>query len=263
MYVHSLHNNTPIFRVMSPDFPKFFSGKKILFRCILILFSALPSTVVHAYPNELSISYSTSDSLELTYAVGITIKGSASITPFECKNTIQKIIDTSSDVQSHRLLNALPITSTKKRTIHYQQHEHSIVFTPMALDFSILNFDCGGIGINKDFRKALKAETYPNLLISPIELSFDPAFPNQYQSLVTISLAGKDNTIPLELFTLFPESRIASNQKQSHRYIFAAEKKLLMTDFNIEPPRPLFGLIQVKNELVIELMILIENRSTL
>lgn len=257
-HVKSPFNNTPIFRVMSLDIREIFYFTRapiLLLTTLSIGLLALLSCDLQAKTNIGTSVYQATDSLTLSYAIGITIKGTTSITEFQCKNTFQKHIDSSSRHQNYEIIHALPSDLRQSRTVWYNQLNESIVFEPFVLDFQIQNFDCGGMGINRDFRKTLKANLYPNLLIRPINLTSDSLHLNKYRSMVSITLAGYEKTVPIMLSKFI--SDLSKEQPNTNLHVLFTEKNLLMTDFNIEPPRPLFGLIEVNNELMIELEIYI------
>lgn len=101
------------------------------------------------------------------------------------------------------------------------------------------SFDCGKRGINKDFRNTLKSDVYPT-----IELDLKKVIqqdPELITAEVDITLAGVTQTyqVNFEDIVFYEEGFIEVQGTQPVK----------MTDFGIKPPRALFGLIKVNDEL--------------
>lgn len=110
-----------------------------------------------------------------------------------------------------------------------------------TLKLAIDNFDCGRRGINRDFRKSLKSNEYPSIDISLID--FESSNKLLERVNVLISLAGNERKYALEFKSTYQDEDIIEIQ---------GEQKLSMTDFNIDPPTALLGLIKVRDELTIK-----------
>jgi len=108
------------------------------------------------------------------------------------------------------------------------------------LKLGIKNFDCGRRGINRDFRNSLKSDEYPTIDLKL--LSFAPSDSLLEEVNVLISLAGAEKKYILEFTSSYSSDGIVKIE---------GEQKLAMSDFNIDPPRALFGLIKVQDELTI------------
>ena len=114
-----------------------------------------------------------------------------------------------------------------------------------SLKLKIENFDCGKRGINKDFRNSLKSDEYPSIDISLISFKQSDSLLKEVN--VLISLAGSEKIFELEFTSSYLENGIIKIE---------GEQKLTMSDFNIDPPRALLGLIKVRDELTIKFELL-------
>lgn len=110
-----------------------------------------------------------------------------------------------------------------------------------TLKLDIDSFDCGRRGINRDFRKTLKTENSKNISISLQKLSFSECKPQTIG--VDISIAGV--TKPYEIF--LNEFSVKENVIS-----VKGRKNFLMSDFGIDPPTALLGLIKVRDYLEID-----------
>jgi hypothetical protein len=119
-------------------------------------------------------------------------------------------------------------------------------FKNALLSLDTRGFDCGSQPINNDFHKLIQSEKYPQILIELLEIRLQkPGFAN---AVVNITIAGtrKEHTFPVE----FTEGGI-SNIKG----ILLLDIK----DFKLEPPKKLFGMIVVKDEIEIDFNLVVQN----
>ncbi|MGN8224128.1 YceI family protein [Gracilimonas sp. BCB1] len=123
----------------------------------------------------------------------------------------------------------------------------------VSLFLEISRFDCGKKAINRDFRSTLKYKEHPFIQITLNELILEnEENPVPKSANVTITIAGVERNyeVPLDAFSSTEEAvQVGGN------------KILYMTDFGLTPPSPLFGLVQVSDELdiVFELVIRFES----
>jgi hypothetical protein len=112
------------------------------------------------------------------------------------------------------------------------------------LNLEIDQFDCGKRAINRDFKSTLKYKEFPFIQIILNELVVsDSTSLIPKEAKVTIRIAGVERhyTVPLNSFSSSEES-----------FTVGGNKILRMTDFGLEPPTPMFGLIKVEDELDIQ-----------
>ncbi|MCB0606663.1 MAG: YceI family protein [Lewinellaceae bacterium] len=129
----------------------------------------------------------------------------------------------------------------------------SVRFSDTRLTLKTRSLECGNRMMNKDLQKALKAETFPNIVIqlSEANLRANTFFPDQVLAGWTpmtaqtyISIAGQTRKVRLDI----------NVQKTGHdKYRFTASKELHMTDFGIDPPTALLGLVKVNDRITINL----------
>ena len=127
--------------------------------------------------------------------------------------------------------------------------ETKIRFSKTALQIRTKKLDCGNKPMNNDMYETLKADDYPYIEIELIE-----ARPGK-------SLDKMNSWVPLEAtanITIAGVTRketltVKGMKLDTLQYRFKSSKALLMTDYGINPPRALLGLIKVNNEISIEL----------
>ena len=111
--------------------------------------------------------------------------------------------------------------------------------------------DCGRKGINNDLRKALKADAYPYIRIEveSIRLPDTPnGLPDDRWSVLPvkthITIAGTRKPLHLS---------VRAKALGDHSYQLQSETKVAMSEFGIDPPRPLLGMIKVDDVITIHL----------
>ena len=113
------------------------------------------------------------------------------------------------------------------------------------INLSISSFDCHNSGMTKQLQKTLKEKQFPVLLIRFLslhnlpELSKNPEF---ITGLVNIKLAGVDKRFEIN----YQISQDA--QKVIH---LLGTKDLKFSDFNIQPPTKLGGMIKTNDQLTV------------
>ena len=137
-------------------------------------------------------------------------------------------------------------------SLNEQENSSTIFFENTLLEVDTKSFDCGGKIINRDMQTALKAKKYPKIRITLQEVVL--AEPGLFQkvcedwinlkALTTITIAGISQPVYLN---------IKAKELQSKQYRFIGSKDLLMSDFGIDPPKPMMGLIKVDDNITIHL----------
>ena len=123
----------------------------------------------------------------------------------------------------------------------YQYTGESILVTNVNLNLEVNQFDCGKRGINRDFRNTLKHEEHPFIQITLNEVILDDSADfSPSAAMLSIEIAGvkREYQVPLSEFS-----------RQENSILVGGTKALQMTDFNLDPPTALFGLVQVSDEL--------------
>jgi polyisoprenoid-binding protein YceI len=113
----------------------------------------------------------------------------------------------------------------------------------IEVEIIVNGFDCGKRKMNNDMKDALKADQYPT-----IKFVFKSAEPGSDESLNHYVIHG-DLTVAGETreISFIAEGDLSENGEMRAR----GSKKIFMTDYNIEPPTGLFGLIKADDELTV------------
>lgn len=135
-----------------------------------------------------------------------------------------------------------------------QNHDdgpHTTTFADTRLSIPITSLDCGNRLMNKDLQKSLNAERHPNISIELLEVVEDKCSSlrqtNEWvkvKALARISLNGYTNTYWLD---------ITAKQSGPKRFRFIGTKALRMSDFCVEPPTAMMGMVKVEDEIKISL----------
>jgi hypothetical protein len=112
----------------------------------------------------------------------------------------------------------------------------------MELSIPVASFDCGNRMLERDFGKTLKYEEFPSI---EVRLDDFKQVGKQYFGDIWIKLTGKEMKMERIPFTLM------KNEKGEN--ILYSEINISLDYFELSPPKKLFGLIKVQDELMIEL----------
>ncbi len=111
--------------------------------------------------------------------------------------------------------------------------------------------DCKNQRMNSDFRDAIKAEEHPYILLELKEFTLHGAvnqMPVQENipSLIAITLAGitRSYEVDLEYFKF-----------EGEKIILKGSKELAMSEYNIDAPSALFGLVKAEDAVKIDFLI--------
>lgn len=141
----------------------------------------------------------------------ISIKGTSNVNSFECVYE-DKI----------EMLN---------RNIELQPKHQNYKIENAQLHLKAASFDCGGKRINKDFKGLLQTERFPHV---DIEVNSINQKNEQFEAEVNVHIAGHTKAYAFEVF----------NPDKNH---FTGDLIIDITDFNLESPKKLMGLIEVNN----------------
>ena len=158
--------------------------------------------------------------VQVMEGTGLIIKGSTSISTFECESGYFPTEDT--------LLITYERDSGKYRIRHGR------------LIFRIRDIQCGDPYSNRQMSNTLKVKKYPFIIADLLEIH--PGSGPWYHKSVTarIELAGNEiiQEIPLRVSSL-KDGNLELKGEQSFR----------MSTFGLEPPKPMMGLIRVEDKL--------------
>lgn len=122
--------------------------------------------------------------------------------------------------------------------------EKSIRFSYNKLRARTKGLDCGGTGINKDMYNSLQADKYPFIDIELQSVQFSRELIQNTWTPATVdvyfTIAGKRRN---ENFSVQIQMQSDSNYK------LKGSHKIYLTDYNIDPPKAMLGMINVDNEI--------------
>lgn len=124
----------------------------------------------------------------------------------------------------------------------YDEKVEQILFKNAKLKLANDCFDCGGRAINKDFRELLKTEQHPQVELRLLHV--DPPKPD-----------GQKIEVGLEIVIagIARKYRALLNCEQASDICVNGTLALRLSDFGLEPPRKVLGMIKVDDEIQVQL----------
>ncbi len=169
----------------------------------------------------------------------------------------QLSIDGSSNVNQ---FSCLCLCYEKNRAHTFQLEEGgakgTAYFDGTVLKLRTERLDCGHKGINGDLYNTLEADAHPYIEIELL----------QARQQGGVSLVSTGRLVPLEALTAITIAGVTrritmdvqGRRLGSDRYHFTATHDLFMSDFQLVPPRPLFGLVKVDDRIQINFDLIVE-----
>ena len=143
----------------------------------------------------------------------------------------------------------IPAYTQPDTLLFYRGNKNELMKLTGAMALEVGNFDCRNAMMTSDLRKTLKAKVYPKIIIRFLNLS---RYPNSavnedaIKGAVTIELAGVVKRCEVDY-------KCTTNGDKDLRLI--GIKQVNFSDFNLQPPRKLGGMIKTNNELNVEFML--------
>lgn len=188
---------------------------------VLILLILFCSQILIADGNTATFAFSIEEQSRLF------IEGTSNVNSFEClcKDNFPKSI-----IQFH------PTTNNEK----------TLRFYNTALKLRTQKLDCNNSRMNRDLCEALKSDQYPAIQIELLDANVLPgSFKNNEEwSMIKVSVALTITNVCKKYSLEVKAQKLGAN-----RYRFVSYLDLLMTDFNIEPPTAMLGLIKVRDKI--------------
>jgi hypothetical protein len=155
----------------------------------------------------------------------LTVNGSTNVNTFQCDIANYNLPDTVTCFKLQQRGAVLPMTG--------------------KLNLSIDAFDCHNKMMTSDLRKTLKAKDFPILSVRFITINSFPDFKNPIKitGIVDIGLAGVSKKFEINYY-------FTADDKQ--RVYLKGDQKIHFSDFNLNPPSKLGGIIKAKDELLVE-----------
>ncbi len=144
------------------------------------------------------------------------IKGTTSLNSFQCS-------------YNHQLF-------SQKIPLSYTQEGSNLYFYEVAIKLENSGFNCGNRAINKDFHELLQTETYPHIYFELLRINNQN---NVLNALISIKIAGVKK-----------QYKVAINSTDK-LYTASGVLCLNITDFGLNAPRKLMGIIIVNEEIEI------------
>ncbi|GIV61444.1 MAG: hypothetical protein KatS3mg044_0310 [Rhodothermaceae bacterium] len=137
------------------------------------------------------------------------------------------------------LAGELPMTASSATGALRRSYRHVA-----RLVVPVREFDCGKDRMNADLYRALKAEDYPEIVFELDAASVAAAEDHRYGLVVDgrLRIAGVENAITLT---------VQAERRADGRYRATGGYPLRMSDYGIDPPRALLGLIRVDDQIVV------------
>ncbi len=152
----------------------------------------------------------------------VLISGTTNVNEFTCKYNLQEL--------------EMPIR------LIYDERSEQILFKNAELTLINDCFDCGGKAINKDFQELLKTEKHPQVGLKLLYV--EPPSPNQSKVDVgvEIKIAGVSRKYQTVLYC-----------EQTKDICVNGTLELKLSDFELEPPKKMLGMIKVDDAIKVHL----------
>ena len=131
--------------------------------------------------------------------------------------------------------------------VEFQQQIEQRVF--MQVDIRVDGFECGRSRMNQDLQKALKSSEFPEISFifdsaTILSIPGNPSDNNAFEIDVrgSLTVAGNTRNIQFTSKAYFVET---------YRIRAIGKTTIRMTDFGVEPPTALMGLIKAEDELTV------------
>lgn len=155
----------------------------------------------------------------------LVIRGTTNLNEFVCQTDFNSVRDTLELLLANR--------------------DCPIIFSRNAMMIPVASFNCGNPMITKDFQETLNAERYPQLSVRFVSIDEQMAVvtAGAVTGIVEITLAGTTRSYSI-LYTL------AGNGNNSISLV--GNQEVCFSDFNLNAPRKMMGLIKVQDDLDVE-----------
>lgn len=130
-------------------------------------------------------------------------------------------------------------------------------FLKGAVSLKAANVDCGMALMTKDFNQTIRAKEYPYIIINFKSFERLPNYTQEkekFKGTMTISLGGTTKQVQVD----------CTIQATSSGYFhLSGGRKFLFSDFNLQPPEKMMGLIKIQQELQVNfnLVLLLDTNS--
>ncbi|WP_445384819.1 hypothetical protein ACT6NV_12710 [Robiginitalea sp. IMCC44478] len=159
------------------------------------------------------------------------ISGSTNVNTFHCRYSVTELDN--------------PLS------VYYEEGANRYTFRNTRLELSSNCFDCGGNAINRDFQELLKSDIYPEVVLELLYVEKPSDNLNTYKVGVSVMLAGQCRTYETLVFC-----------DQTGSLCIEGDLNVCFSDFNLEPPSKVMGLIKVNDQLTVNLKLKIRQAQS-
>lgn len=155
----------------------------------------------------------------------LTISGKSNVNTFQCH---------SADVMQKGSFMAFEPTTSG-----------TIGFYNASVALKVKSLSCGSKLIEKDLNKSMMSDRFPFIYLDFKDAKLSAKYPNntsKYLATVKITIANTTKETKVELML---------QQLTANTYRLTGTQTLVLKDFNINPPKAMFGLIVVNEEITI------------
>jgi hypothetical protein len=112
------------------------------------------------------------------------------------------------------------------------------------IEMEVRSFDCENRMMTRDLRETLKAEEYPKITIELLSLIIpeNPVNGQKVSGKADITLAGNSRTFDITWTLILDRDFMRLKGTQDFKF----------TQFNLNPPSKMMGMVQVKNDIVVD-----------
>ncbi len=118
-----------------------------------------------------------------------------------------------------------------------------------TLGLKIREFDCGKRGVNRDMRKTLKEKDQPTINAWIDRITLNEA--GEAIAVLSVSIAGVTNPYEMKIEET-PDTNLLE---------IKGEQEIFLSDFKLETPSALFGLVTVDDRFVVEFELNIKQKK--
>ena len=133
------------------------------------------------------------------------------------------------------------------------QKEKALLLKDSRIKIKVNSLECGKEAINKDLKKTLKEREYPEIVIELKKISFNKENINNILINADLQIAGKNNPAHIQFS--------GEAEPINDIYCIKGVYDIKLTDFGIEPPQPLFGLIKVHDAFTISFNLIFRHNT--
>jgi polyisoprenoid-binding protein YceI len=124
--------------------------------------------------------------------------------------------------------------------------------TSVEVFIPVKGLDCGKRQMNRDLYRTLKADDHPDIQFELIQAYIVGPAPGNGNSFI-IRVEGELTVAGSTRHIIFDAE---GEMSATNRYSIRGKKDILMTDFGLEPPTALLGLVKARDELVVHFELL-------